>query len=112
MHDRLREHVRYADDEPHLALSPAVHGVDELLAEREDLLGVARDDAPGVGEHEVAALAHEQLRAEHVLEAMDLPADRRVSEAQHATGFRDAAFSGDDPEIEQVVIVQPVDGAA
>ena len=83
MHDRLRDHVGDADHEPQrLPGRPPLQRVLELLAEREDLVGVAERDPPAVGQHEVATLAREQLLAEDLLEPMDLAADRRMRQAQ------------------------------
>jgi len=82
----------------------------QLAPEREDVVGVAIDHLPDVGEHEVAPAAHEQPLAERALEHLELPADRRLREVELARRRGDAPLARDDPEVEQVVVVDPFHG--
>ena len=81
--------------------------VHHLAPGRKDLFGVAIDELAGLGEHQGAALAREEIFVEGGFQFSDLPAERRLREMQHLGGLRDAAFFGDRVEAEQVVIVQP-----
>ncbi len=87
---------------------PALQGLEQLAADAEDLVGIAVHQAPHIGEDQPAALPFEQLVADHVLEQLDLRADGGLREPQLVGGARHAAFPHDGPEVEQVVVVQPV----
>ena len=111
--DLLAEHVGDADDEAHRPPGgAALHGVEELTAEREDLVGVAVDHLADVGRHQPAADAGEQLLAEPRLERLDLRAHRRLRQPQLLRGPHHAAFAHDRPEVEQVMVVEPFHGVA
>src|SRR4029078_5793852 len=106
---RLRDHIGYADHEPRrLPRRPALQRVLELLAEREDLIGVAKGDAPAVGQNQVATAASEQLLTQDLFGPVDLPADRRVRQAKSGTGSRDASMLRDHPEVQDVMVIQPL----
>ena len=108
-HQRRGQDVRDADDQPQrLAARPSLERVDELAPEREDLVGVAERDPAGLGEHEVAPPAGEQLLAQDLFEPVDLAADRRMRQAQLLARPDDAALLGDHPEVEEVVVVEPL----
>ena len=64
--------------------------------------------AAPVGQDEVASRALEQLFAELIFEDANLSADCRLGEAQLLTGAGHPAFTGDVPEIEQMLIIQAI----
>ena len=64
-----------------------------------------------VGEHERAAGALKQLLAELMLQGPNLAADGGLRQAQFFTGARDRALARDGPEVEQVVVIQPLHSA-
>jgi len=67
----------------------------------------ACDDAAGLREHQLSSPAGEELFAEHLLEPMDLAADGGVRQAELLARSNDASFLRDDPEVEEMVIVEP-----
>src|SRR5205085_1180124 len=67
--------------------------VDELAPQREDLVGVAKRDPPGLGQHQVSPAPREQLFAQDVLQAVDLAADGGMREVELLAGAHDAALS-------------------
>jgi hypothetical protein len=69
----------------------ALHRVEKLAAEREDLVRVALHGAADLRQHQRAAAPFEEGLAELPLELPDLGADRGLREPQHARGPRDAA---------------------
>ena len=80
--DDLGDFIGDADLEAHRpAGRPILQRVHQLAAEAENVVGIAKDDAAHVGEHEVASRSLEQLFAELIFEDADLPADRRLREA-------------------------------
>jgi hypothetical protein len=89
---------------------PVLDRVEQLLPEAEDLLGVAVDDPTDVREDQMAPFATEQPLVENVLELADLPAHGRLCEPQLGRRLRDAALTGREPEVEKVVVVEPVHG--
>src|SRR4029077_9684591 len=52
----------------------------------------------------------EQLLADHVLEPADLSADGGLGQTELGAGADDAAIPGDGPEVEQVMVVEPLHG--
>src|SRR5262249_14092541 len=107
-HD-LGAHVGHADVQPHRSAGgPAAYGVEQLLPKTEDLVGVAVDGAADVGEPEAPSGAYEELLAQPLFERADLPAERRVAETEDAPRRCQTALARDQPEIEEVVIVQPL----
>ena len=108
MHDGFREDVRDPDHHgDRSCASPSLERIQELLAEREDLLCIAKRHATCVGQHQAPPLAREQLRPQDCLQSMDLAADRRVGQAEHSAGPSDAALLRNHPEVEQMVVVEP-----
>src|SRR4051812_16329929 len=111
MHDRLRQHVGDADDEPERPAARApLDALQEFPAQREDLVRVSKRHLTRVGEDQRPPLAQEELLAEDLLEAMDLAADRRVSQVQLGARADDAAFLRHHPEVQKMVVVQPLHG--
>ena len=74
----------------------------------EDLIRVPEHQAAGLGEHERPALPPEQALAHRPLEQSDLRADRRLRQPQFLRCLRNAPLPDDRPEIEQMMIVEPV----
>lgn len=109
--DQLRHLVGDADGEVEWPAGGTVPDrVEQLASEPEDLLGVAKDGAADVREDEPSALAPEQALVEDVLELPDLRADGRLGEPQLVRRLRDAPLLRGEPEVEQVVVVEPVHG--
>src|SRR5262249_25001062 len=90
-----------------LSACPSLDRVQELPAERENLIGVAERHAAHLGQHEIPPLAREQLLAQDLLEAMNLAADGRMRQAELLASAGQTPLLRNDPEIEQVMIVQP-----
>jgi hypothetical protein len=110
--DELGDDVHDADIEPERAPRRSVlDRVDHLATEREDLVGVPIHDAAHVGQRQLSADLREELLAQAVLERMDLRAQGRVREPQHLPRGDEAPFTSDDPEIEEVVVVEPFHGS-
>ena len=110
--DLLAEHVGDADDEAHRAAGGApLDGVEQLTAEREDLVGVAIDHLADIGRHHPAADSREQRLAEARFERLDLRAHRRLRQPQLLRRPDHAALAHDRPEVEQVVVVEPFHAA-
>jgi hypothetical protein len=105
--DQLGQRVRDADRE-----TQGVAGVAfaqcgaHVLAELEDLVGVAEGQASGFGRHQAPALRRQQRLAQRLFELGDLHADGLHRDAEPARRARHAAFPGDDPEVAQVVVVE------
>lgn len=79
-----------------------------LAPQREDLFGVAVDDLAHLREHQTPPLSFEQLLPERTLERTDLRAHGRVRERELAGCLRHATLARHQPEVEQVVVVQPI----
>jgi hypothetical protein len=84
-----------------------LQGVDEFSPQREDLVGVAKDQSTHLGEDQVTAHAGEQLFTEGGFESVDLSADRRLRQVQLCTGTRNTPLTRYNPKIVQMVIVEP-----
>ena len=109
--DQLRHGVGHADGERHGALAgPSLERVDQVAADAEDVVGVLIHDAPDIGQRLHAPLPGEERLADGGLERPHLRADRGLRQVQLFGGLRHAALADDGPEIEEVVIVQPVHG--
>jgi hypothetical protein len=57
--------------------------------------------------YEIAATAFEKLFAERVFQKSELSADRRLRHVKFVGRFSDPSFSGDRPEVAQVMKIQP-----
>src|SRR4051812_20154780 len=107
--DELGERVHHPDAE--LLRPPrrtAAHHVQKLAAEAEDLVRVPVDDASHLGGLEGAALALEELFAQRLLQRADLRAERRMREPKLFRGAGDSAFANGCPEVQEVVVVEPI----
>jgi hypothetical protein len=111
VHEHLGQRVGHAHGESQrLPAGPVVEGVLQLPAEGEDLVGIAVDHPAGVGEGERFAGAVEERRLERLLQGPDLRAHRGLGEVEPPAGLRDAALADGGPEVEEVVVVEPVHG--
>jgi hypothetical protein len=111
--DQLRNDVDDSDGQAQRApCRPVADGVEQLSAEREDVVRISVDDATDLGEHERPPLTPEEMLPEHVLQRADLRADGRLREPQLIGGAAHAALAGGEPEVEEVVIVQPFHGSS
>ena len=111
MHEQLRERIGHAHGEPQAAAGgAALHGLAEFATERKDFVSVAVDHPAGLGEHDRPTGAIEELGFERFLQGLDLPAHGGLGEMEKPAGLRDAPLAGRDPEIEEVVVVEPVHG--
>src|SRR5262245_62448146 len=87
---------------------PVCHGGDQLAAEREDVLRIAEHDLPDIREREVPTRAREQLLAERRLERANLGAHGGLCQAQLLSRPADTAFTRGKPEVEQMMVVEPL----
>jgi hypothetical protein len=64
-----------------------------LVGEREQALGIRQQGLAGGGEHQPAAIADEQFRAELLFELLDTRGHVRLHAVQLRGGTRDAVFA-------------------
>ncbi len=103
----LRHRVGDADAKRHaLRCCIVTNGVEQFVAQRENLFGVAEQALAGFRELQPAPDAAEQFDAEHRLEFAQLAADRLRRQVQLLAGAGDAAGLGDHPEVAQVFVVE------
>jgi hypothetical protein len=86
------------------------HRVAQFLAEQKYLVGIVQRGAPGLGQHQRAALRREQRLPQLLFEHAELGADGLHREIQAFRRTGDAAFLGDGPEVEQVAEIEVVRG--
>ncbi|MCD0419180.1 hypothetical protein LOC51_18370 [Rubrivivax sp. JA1024] len=79
---------------------------DQLVAGRDDRIGVIEGDAARLGQMQLAAAAFEQRMTELLLELADLNRQRRLREIQPLCSPRQVAVVGDGPEVTQVIEIQ------
>lgn len=107
--DEFGEGVGEADAQAEGGLEGAVvEGVHHFAAEGEDFFGVALGHEAGFGEDVFAAFALEEALAEGGFEFADLAGDGGLGDAEVGGGAGEAALLGDDPEVAQVVVIQPI----
>lgn len=66
-----------------------------MVVEGENLLGLRKHDAAGLGKRRLAPRAVEQAHAEFVFERLDLQADGRLREPDRLAGARERAVVDD-----------------
>ena len=111
--DQLRQDVGNAHDQPQRPSRGAPpHRVEHLAAEREDLIGEPVDDGPHLGQHQAPPRARDQRLAERFLEVPDLHAHGRRRQVQLGGGGGQGALADERPEVQEVVVVQPLHGAS
>lgn len=93
------------DDTVSLGAFEAFH---EFLAGGEDFFGVVEDESADFGESEFATFAFVEFAADRFFELPELAADGGLGEVEFRGGAADAAFAGDVPEVQQVVVIQPI----
>ncbi len=84
----------------------AIDDFGHFIAEFENALGVAADDAAGVVEHHFASFAHKQRGAELFLQGADLGAQGRRGDMQRARGLFESARPGYGQKVAQVMVVE------
>ncbi len=105
----LGHHVHDAHVEPErLPARSPLDAVDHLAAQGEDLFRVAEHHTAGLRQRQLAADLGEELLAELIFQRMDLRAQRRVGKPQDLACGDQPSFASDDPEIEQMMIVNPL----
>ena len=85
---------------------PAIDDFRHFVAEFENALGVAVDDAAGVVEHHFAAVPREKRGAQRFLQGADLGAQGRRGDVERARGVFQSARPGDGQEVAQVMVVE------
>ena len=96
------------DDQPKRAAEhAALERLFQFFADRKNLVGIAEDLLAGFREHEIPAHAVEQLHAQVPFELAQLSADRGRRQPKLLAGSRDAPLTGDSPEIQQMMVIQP-----
>ena len=109
----LRHDVRHPHHEAHGAAGgPAADRLHHLPARREDLVRVAVDEPAHLREREPPPGLAQQLLREDGLQPVDLRADRGGREPQLLGRRPEAARPDDGPEVEQVVVVEPLHGVS
>ena len=97
---KLRESVASAPTRSACRAPPAWRSVPEqLLAGREDRVGVVERDAPRLGQVELAAAPLEQGMAEALLQLADLHRERGLRQVQPLGRARQVAVVRDRPEV-------------
>ena len=105
--DRLRHHVGDAHAEGHgTPGGAALQRFLELVAEAEDLLGVVQHHASGLGQHQAAALALEEVHAEIGLQRGDLARQGLRRQPGTFRGAHDPTRTGHGPEMMELLVVQ------
>ena len=66
------------------------------------------DCPPCFCQHEITTCLGKKVGFECLFERPNLPADGWLSQMELLTGFRHAPFFGHDPEVHQVVVIQPL----
>jgi hypothetical protein len=111
LHQHLGQRVRNAHGQAQGSRrGPPFEHAHQILAQREDLVRVTENAPADVRQHEVPARAFEQLLPQNVLEPLHLAADRRLRQSKLGARARDGAIARDSPEVEQVMVVQPLHG--
>ena len=88
-----------------------VQHIEQLIAEREDLLRVAQNALAGLGHHQAPPGALKQAHAQTLFKRRDLPADRLRRQVQLLTRAGNAACLGHHPEVAQMFVVERRHGA-
>ena len=106
-HRELGQAIRDAEGQAHLRGADAgAHQLRQLLAEREDLVGLAQGRAARVGQHQAATGRLQQGVAQLPFEFPDLGADGLDGHVQPGRGARHAALLGHHPEIVEVPVAE------
>ena len=107
VHDRFWHRVRDADTKWQPAsLRPVTQGFDDLIAEREDFIGVAEDALAGFGHFQPPPDAAEQRAPQTGFEARELGADCVWCDIEQLARGGDGADPAHHPEVTQVLVVE------
>lgn len=96
---------------PRRRLRLSLDGLEQLSAQRKDLVRVPENRLALDRERQVSTAALKKPLTERTLERPHLRADRRLGDMERVGRLRHAAFLGNGPEVEKVVVVQPFHGA-
>jgi hypothetical protein len=108
LHDDLRQGIHHADAKRQRPIDAAPgDGGLHLRAQAKDLLRVTERGAPEFGQRDAAPGRREQPPAERALQRPQLAGDGLRRQEQDPGGAIDAALARDDPEVVQVVVVEP-----
>src|SRR6266852_948650 len=86
---------------------PSKKNIDQFLANREELFRIAEHHHPGVRQNQVPPGASNQLFSQSIFQLVDLGAEGWLCHAKLRARAGQTSFTGDDPEVTQVVIVEP-----
>ena len=107
--NQLGQDIGHAHQEPQrTSRRPSLQDIRQLLPEREDLVRIPQYELSGLGKDQVAPNPFEQLVADRFLQLPQLTADGRLSHVELLAGPRNAAFASDGPEVQEVVVVEPI----
>ena len=75
------------------------------MAEGEDLIGVSKGEAAGLGELQSTPAPIEKRLPQCLFELLDLHADRRVRQAELPAGSLDPTLAHGEPKIHEMMVV-------
>ena len=109
MRNKLGDDIRHTNVELHRpAGCSTLERIDEFAPKRKNLIGVTIDDLPRFSELEVSADTRENLVPQRFFKGPDLRGDRGLLEIEAFAGGGDGSFACDDPEVEQVMVIEPI----
>ena len=88
-----------------------MHRLLQFATHRKNLVCIPKHCVPEFGQHEISTETFEELVLEERLELRQLFTNRRVGQTHLCRGPRDAAFAGNELEIVEVVVVEPLHNA-
>ena len=107
--DQLGNQVRDPDSQfDGLPSRIAAQGLLQLAPESEDVNRIAIHNLTNIGQYQPAASLLEELFPKGVLQRADLSTYGWLRQAQNFASASNTAFARDRPEIEKVVIVEPL----
>ena len=104
--DQLGHDHRHAHGQPSGARGPALHGLQQLAVEAQDLVRVAVHGAADVGEDDRPPERASSFSPERLLQLPQLAADRGLRDVQLLARARHATFANHRPEVIEVVMVE------
>ena len=107
--NQLGDHVGHAHHEARLpARRVSADRGQQVATEREDLVGIEVHLAANVGEHQAPPTALEELLPQLILEHTQLATQSGLCQAQLSGCGRYAACAGDRPEVQKVMVIEPL----
>lgn len=85
--------------------------IHQLLPGRKDVFGVLEHQMSHLRQRQPSPCSDEQLLAQGIFQLPDLSADRGLSQAEFFARFRHGAVLRDRPEIQEMMVVQPIHAA-